>query len=147
VLNPRQEAFCLAYARTGNATASATEAGYSSKTAAVQAVALLRNPKVSERLAELTLEISSRKIADARERQEILSGILRGEGEAPVVTKDGVRLAAPAWPDRLKAIDLLNKMQGSYTEQGKSEDHGELDAIAEALREVPDEPLEVQPES
>lgn len=56
-LTPKQEAFCVAYFRDGNATAAYREAGYapgaSDKTINEQASRLLRNSKVAARLSEL----------------------------------------------------------------------------------------------
>ena len=49
-LNPRQEAFCQSYARYGNATRAAKEAGYSVKTAYSQGFDLLKKPEISTRI-------------------------------------------------------------------------------------------------
>jgi phage terminase small subunit len=56
-LTPKQEAFCLAYVLSGNATEAYKQAGYSdgmaTKTASEAASRLLKNSKVVARLAEL----------------------------------------------------------------------------------------------
>ena len=67
----RQIAFCLAYAGSGNATQSAIEAGYSEKTANEQASRLLANVNIQNYLKELQEQNASKKIADAREMQEV----------------------------------------------------------------------------
>jgi phage terminase small subunit len=105
VLNPRQEAFCLAYARTGNATKAALEAGYSHKAAVVQGSRLLTNAKVRARIDELQAEVKSAKIASAKERQEFWTSIFRGE------------LADFDTKDRIKASELLGKVQGDFIEK------------------------------
>lgn len=87
-LNVKQEAFCLHYARTGNATEAYKEAGYKPKTErSVYASAnqLLKNPKVQARLKELADEIASEKIASIREIQEYLTSVMRREHKESVV--------------------------------------------------------------
>ena len=98
-----QENFCVEFVRCGNATEAYKKAGYkvrSDNTAAVCAAKLLRNAKVQSRIAELREELDSHKIMDAAERRELLTQFARDEETAK--------------PDRLKAMDLLNKMDGVY---------------------------------
>ena len=98
-----QENFCVEFVRCGNATEAYKRAGYkvrSDNTAAVCAAKLLRNAKVQSRIAELREELDSHKIMDAAERRELLTQFARDEETAK--------------PDRLKAMDLLNKMDGVY---------------------------------
>ena len=57
-LTPKQEAFCVHYTTNGaetfsNGTKSAITAGYSETSAYSQASALLKNPKIQERIQEL----------------------------------------------------------------------------------------------
>ena len=89
-LNVRQEAFCLHYAKTGNASESYKKAGYKANTeTAIYANAnrLLKNDKVQERLRELAAEIASDKIASIKEIQEYLTAVMRRElSEHVVVT-------------------------------------------------------------
>ena len=98
-----QENFCVEFVRCGNATEAYKSAGYkvrSDNTAAVCAAKLLRNAKVQSRIAELREELDSHKIMDAAERRELLTQFARDEETAKT--------------DRLKAMDLLNKMDGVY---------------------------------
>jgi len=89
-LNVKQEAFCLHYAKTGNATEAYKTAGYAAKTErAVYAAAnrMLKNVKVQARLKELAAEIASEKIASIKEIQEYLTSVMRREkNECIVVT-------------------------------------------------------------
>lgn len=81
-LNVKQEAFCLHYAKTGNATEAYKKAGYKAKTEnalCANATRLLRNDKVQERLKELAEELASGKIASIREIQEYLTSVMRRE--------------------------------------------------------------------
>lgn len=126
LLNVKQEAFCLHYAKTGNATESYKVAGYDAKTdRALYASAnrLLKNVKVQARLAELAEEMASEKIAGIREIQERLTAILRGDlQEEQVVVEgcgDGISEATvvkrqPQLKDVIKAAETLGKMQGAF---------------------------------
>ncbi len=103
IMTKRQEKFCLEYARCGNATEAYRNAGYSTSTPAsawVSACKLLRNPKVKERIDELSRKMKSAKMMDIAERRERLAEIARDEES----TKQDV----------IKAIDTLNKMDGAY---------------------------------
>jgi phage terminase small subunit len=120
--------FCLEYFRSGNATQSAKDAGYSEKTAYSAGQRLLKDVEVKAYLQELTEKNASAKIADAREMQEVLTSIIRQEmDEENLMTEfigDGMsetvlKTKKSSHKDVLKAIDLLCKMQGAYdTSQG-----------------------------
>lgn len=87
-LNVKQEAFCLHYARTGNATESYKKAGYKAKTenaVCANATRLLRNDSVQARLKELAEELASDKIANIKEIQEYLTAVMRREMKEFVV--------------------------------------------------------------
>lgn len=126
MLNVKQEAFCLHYAKTGNATESYKVAGYDAKTEnALYSAAnrLLKNVKVKARLQELAEELAGEKIANIAEIQRRLTSILRGElQEEQVVVEgcgDGVSEAKiikrhPQLKDVIKAGETLAKMQGGF---------------------------------
>lgn len=126
LLNVKQEAFCLHYAKTGNATESYKQAGYNPKndnSAGANARRLLQKDKIKARLAELAEELASEKIANIKEVQERLTSILRGEiQEEQVVVEgcgDGVSEAKiikrqPQLKDVIKAGETLAKMQGGF---------------------------------
>ena len=97
------ENFCLEIVQSGNGTEAYKKAGYKVKSdnaAAVGAAKLLRKAKVQKRIAELRSEMDSHKIMDAVERRELLTQFARDEETGKA--------------DRLKAMDLLNKMDGIY---------------------------------
>jgi phage terminase small subunit len=131
--NPRWEAFCLHYAKTGNASEAYKIAGYAAKTeGALYSAAnrLLKNVKVRERLAELAEELAADKIAGIREIQERLTSILRGEllEEQIVVEGQGVGSSEakiierkPQLKDVIKAGETLAKMQGGFDNTMKVE--------------------------
>lgn len=98
-----QENFCVEFVRCGNATEAYKNAGYkprSDKVAGTAAARLLGNVGIQKRIEELRRELDSHKIMDAAERRELLTQFARDEETAK--------------PDRLKAMDLLNKMDGVY---------------------------------
>lgn len=124
--NPKWEAFCLHYAKTGNASEAYREAGYQTTNARSiysNCNRLLKNDDIKARLAELAEEMASEKIADIREIHEYLTKVIRGETtEDVVVTEgcgDGVSQATvvqvrTANAVRIKAATELAKMKGAY---------------------------------
>ena len=105
-LTTRQENFCLAYVRLGNATQAYKEAGYTTKSEACMASnswRMLRNEKVKQRIAELQAEVRNAKMMDIAERRERLAEIARDTES----TKQDV----------IRAIDTLNKMDGAYLQR------------------------------
>lgn len=126
MLNVKQEAFCLHYAKTGNATESYKQAGYNptnDNSAGANARRLLQNDKIKARLQELAAELASEKIASIREVQERLTAILRGETTEDVVVTESIgdfmseaKIIQVRTPTKeiIKAGMELAKMQGGY---------------------------------
>ena len=108
-LRPQQQRFVDAY--NGNATEAAVAAGYSKKTARIQGCKLLTNPNIAAAIAEREEKHKNDLIASREERQKVLTEILRNFDEN---TKE-----------RIKAIDILNKMGGDYLERVKVETNEE----------------------
>ncbi len=125
-LNPRQEAFCLHYAKTGNATESYKQAGYIHKmdsATSASARRLLQRDTIKARLAELADEMASEKIADIREIHEYLTSVIRGETTEDVVVTEGcgdgvseAKVVKVQTPNavKIKAATELAKMKGAY---------------------------------
>lgn len=61
----------------------------------------------------------SARIATAIERQEFWTAVMRGEGEATFVTKEGLLTGPPDWGSRIKAADSLAKAQGDFKDDGQ----------------------------
>ena len=132
-LNVKQEAFCLHYAKTGNASEAYKIAGYTTKNERSiysNCNRLLKNDDIKARLAELAAELADEKVAGIREVQERLTSILRGElQEEQVVVEgcgDGVSEAKiikrqPQLKDIIKAGETLAKMQGGFDNTVKVE--------------------------
>jgi len=106
----RQELFIQEYIKTGNATSSAIKAGYSKRTAKSIGQRLLTFVDIKKKIDELSQKVANNNIMTAKERQEYLSKL---------INSDDVKVS-----DKLKALDILNKMTGEYTQ--KVEVNGEL---------------------
>lgn len=108
--NVKWEAFCQNYSKSGNATEAYKNAGYKVKTEAAannNASRLLRNARVQARLQELGEKKEHKAIADADEQQRFFASVLRGE----IAECNGKPASLNV---RLKAAELLGKMQGCY---------------------------------
>lgn len=124
--NPKWEAFCLYYAKTGNASESYRKAGYKAKSdKAVYANAnrLLKNDSVKARLKEIGEELACDKIASIKEVQERLTSILRGDLQEEQVVVEGqgdgyseakIIKRKPQLKDVIKAGETLARMQGGF---------------------------------
>lgn len=148
MLTPKQEAFCLAYARTSNATQSYYEAGYTAKNANVagaSASQLLKKPSIAlrlkeirdticqkevENIAERTAEIKTRNIMGVAEMQERLSLIARQEATEQFVSSNGeTQERKVSTKDALKAMELLGKMQGAFLDRQQVEMSGAMPVV------------------
>ncbi len=65
-----------------------------------EASLLLKNPKIAQRFKELGSKTESNTIMSAQERLEWLTDLVKSEEEST--------------NDKLRAIDIMNKMQGEY---------------------------------
>ena len=84
-LTPKQKKFADEYIKTGNATQSAIEAGYSKKTAQVIGAENLSKPMVKSYIEERMTEIKSNRVMSYTEAVELLTSIARGELKETVV--------------------------------------------------------------
>jgi phage terminase small subunit len=102
--NEKQRRFVEYYTGVsqGSATDAARRAGYAHPDR--QGPRLLRNVVIAECLAQASAEVRSTAIATREERQEFLTAMMRGE--------------EPGEPkDRIKATEILGKMQGDFIER------------------------------
>ena len=102
-LNTRQKAFCEYYVASGNATDAAIKAGYKEKNARFIGSENLTKANIKKYIEELQEKAKGNRIMTAIERREFLTSMI----------KDG----AVKDTDRLKALDILNKMDGEYTQK------------------------------
>jgi len=115
-LTERQRRFVEAYVgkAEGNATEAARLAGYSHET--TQGPRLLENVGVREAIEAARKPRTKRAIATREERQEFLTRVMNDEDDS---NDNGVEMR-----DRLKACELLSKMQGDFIERREVEHKG-----------------------
>ena len=111
MLTANQEAFVQNIIQ-GMSQADAYRSAYpnqkmSDKTVWETASKLMANPKVITRLTELRNELAKPAIMSAQKRLEWLTGIIQSDEEST--------------GDKLRAVDLMNKMQGEYVQKIEAE--------------------------
>jgi len=117
-LNAKQQKFLDEYLVDFNATEAAKRAGYSGASSHTTGWRLLRNAEISENVS-MRIELYA---MGANERLKVLSDIAREKDEKTA--------------DRLKAIEMLGKLAGDYTE--KVEHSGEIETKATVTIYLPD---------
>lgn len=125
-LTLKQQRFVDEYIISGNATQAAIKAGYSKKTANRIATENLSKPVIKTAIDQRNAEIQSEKTMDMQEVMELLASIARGETTEETVTNKGdVIETATRNSDKLKALELIGKRFGAWTD--KKETSGNLD--------------------
>lgn len=119
-LTPKEKIFCREYVKLSNGKQAAIKAGYSERTAVIQANQILSRrivqreiERLSKKREEKALVEEDKAIADSIEVMGFLTKVMRGE------VKDQFGLD-PSLADRIKAgqelakrtIDIDNKMKG-----------------------------------
>lgn len=89
----------------------------SDKTIWETASKLMANPKVITRLTELRNELAKPSIMSAQKRMEWLTQLIQSEDEGT--------------GDKLKAIDILNKMDGEYVQKVETEIKNAVNIVVE----------------
>lgn len=125
MLTPKQEKFCIEYAKCGNARQAYISAGYKNKKDSITDAAasrLLSSVKVKQRLAELYEDAKNNSIADIQEMQQILTSIMRQETKEEVILIDPVagvmrEEKTASIRDIISAIEKLGKMQGAFVDK------------------------------
>ena len=107
MLTPRQEKFVQGIIE-GKSQADAYRAAYSTKNKSNKTIweassRLMNDSKVSARVTELRNQVNASTIMSARERMEWLTKLINN-------TEEGTT-------DRLRALDIFNKMTGEYTQK------------------------------
>lgn len=125
-LTLKQQRFVDEYIISGNATQAAIKAGYSNKTAKQMGTENLAKPIIKAELDRRNAEIQSAKTMDMQEVMERLAAMGRGETTEETVTNKGeVIETATRNADKLKAMELIGKRFGAWTD--KKEISGNLD--------------------
>lgn len=147
-LTPKQKAFADYYIETGNATESATRAGYSKKTAAVIGAENLIKPNIKNYIEERMKQLEDERIAKADEVLKYLTAAMRGKIDEEVVVVEGegegcssariVKKEISA-KDRIKAAELLGKRYRLFIDKVEADVNAnvnstkKLDSILEQL--------------
>lgn len=111
MLTPKQEKFVQGILE-GMSQADAYRSAYSTKNQADKTIwenasRLMADSKVQARVKELREQLTNELIMSAQKRLEWLTKVIQNEEEAT--------------SDKLKAIDLMNKMQGEYVQKIEAE--------------------------
>lgn len=121
-LTIKQKKFADEYIKTGNATQSAINAGYSEKTARKIGSENLTKPDIKAYIDERMKELEEEAIADQTEVLKFLTRIMRDEEKEEVLVNVGnfeqeVQEVKVSAKDRIKAAELLGKRYGSWTDK------------------------------
>ena len=111
MLTPKQELFVQGIIK-GMTQADAYRNAYNCKRMTdkcihEEASKLMTNPKISQRVQELRDQIDKSNIMTAQKRLEWLTELINNNEETTT--------------DKLKAIDIMNKMQGEYVQKVQAE--------------------------
>ena len=120
-LTAKQQRFCDEYIKTGNATQSAINAGYSESSARAIASENLTKPYIAEYIQQKQKEIQDETIADAIEIQQYLTSVIRGEEVEEVFQGDGngyqIKVdKKPSISDRTRAAELMGRRYALFTD-------------------------------
>lgn len=117
-MNERQKRFVDFYIQTGNASEAARKAGYSEHVANVAGSKLLTKGNIRAEIDRRLGELKTQRMADTQEILEHLTSVVRGELTEEVVTNSGKKITAKVnQRDRLKAAEMLLKINGAFREQ------------------------------
>nr|DAM05959.1 MAG TPA: Terminase small subunit [Caudoviricetes sp.] len=119
-LTPKQKKFADEYIKTGNATQSAIEAGYSKKYANTNAPKLLQNTTLMQYIEKCMAEIASKRVMSYTEAVELLTSIARGEEKETVVVATPVSVKKVEKEADLKTrISALKEILKRYPNNDK----------------------------
>lgn len=123
-LTTKQKKWADEYIKTGNATQSAINAGYSKKTAKQIGTENLAKPVLKTYIAKQLEKIESDKIMGAKEALQLLTSIARGEGHTKQLMKYRDQTwfedVPPSFRDRLDAAkEILKRYPTSELERAQ----------------------------
>ena len=137
-MNPRQKAFVDYYIQTGNLSEAVRRAGYAPTNAGAQGIELLKNAKIKRAIDERLKQLESERIAETQEILEYMTSVMRGEATEEVVlnvgtgkgyTKPEKVIAQVSAKERLKAAELLAKVNGVFLTKAELEVSGALPVV------------------
>lgn len=139
-LTAKQEKFIQGIV-TGLSQREAYKAAYDVKSMSDNAIdreacLLMKNPKIAQRHKELVDEIAIPAIMTAQERLEYLTRLIKEEETERVLTIGGEFIERKAdFNAKLKAIDLMNKMQGEYVQKIEADVNSEVNISIELVED------------
>lgn len=116
-LTPKQAAFVREYMVDLNATQAAIRAGYSPRTAYRIGYQNVHKPAIAAAIEAAKRERAERTQITADEVIERLAAIARGEVRTEVSTRAGVVELPPSFTERIRALELLGKHIGMFTDR------------------------------
>lgn len=118
ILSNQQRKFCEEYVNNGNNGTQAYLKAYKTckkeNTAKVNASRLLTKANVIEYIEELQEELKKKAIMTAEERLIWLTGVVQGKIKEKVYYEGQESEREAYLNDKMKALDILNKMDGNY---------------------------------
>ena len=119
MLRPKQEKFIqniINGMSQRQAYKDAYNAKYSEKSIDEKASTLFNSEKVQERYKELLKKLEDESIMSAKERRQWLTKVIKGDIKHTSYDNNGNAYENEAYiSDKMKAIDIMNKMDGEYT--------------------------------
>ena len=113
-MNERQRRFVDEYILCPNAAEACRRAGYSNQFANRQAHKLLSKPEIRAAIDGRLAAVSTDKTLDQTRLLEFLSAVVLGEVGTSVIERHETRASLR---DRLRAAELLLKVQGAFRER------------------------------
>jgi phage terminase small subunit len=138
----KYERFAQAIAKGANQGAAMITAGYAKKSAR-NSTELLKKKEIIERIKEISKELEKPTIADAVERREFLTLMMRGDVLSHGVVAGEATMVPPSARERVMAAELLSKLEGEFLQTNVTnvfntlvikEDTEELSMALSALR-------------
>jgi len=136
-LTPKQEAFCLAYLETGNASEAYRRAydaaNMKPEVISVKACELLKNGKVSVRIEELQSEVSERAIVSKEwVITKLVENIERAMQNTPVLDHEGSPTGEYRYEGSVanRALELVGKELRMFVDRKEVGQPGEFDNLS-----------------
>lgn len=125
-LSSQQRKFCEEYVNNGTNGTKAYLSAYKSckreNTARVNASRLLTKANIIEYISELQEKLKENAIMSAEQRMIWLTKVVNGDVKHTSYDSNGNSYENEAYmSDKMKAIDILNKMTGEYTTKIKGD--------------------------
>ncbi len=125
MLTEKQERFCKNIVLESMNYSDAYRGAYNTKnmkdaTVNRNAFELFHDNKITARIKELRDEIAEQDIISAKERLKLLSDIATGKKKETYKYDGKEYEREPSSTDKIRAIDTMNKMEGTYTTRSES---------------------------